>query len=383
MATIQKPENLPSGALGQVKLDPLESPTIPSRYYTDQKLYDQEIKHIHLKSWCYVGHICDVSETGMYFTDTIGGQPIVVVRGDDDVVRAFYNVCQHRGHELVQGAGRLKSKALVCPYHAWMFRLDGTLHSARMTQEVKGFDKARFSLKGINIAFAGGLIFVNLDKDCKPFDEEMAGFAENFEKFRPESKDFIVAERLNYDIKANWKLVYENFSEAYHIPIAHPQLSKVLEQEMEEFVTQDRWTFNRFKSKTGFPGFELEAGSPYYAWQAWPHFAALSLPGSCNLVVLRMSPDGIGRCAERVDIYTLPSETENSKLYAVRDLFMHMFNIEDIGIVESVQRGISSNGYDQGRYVCDEANSWFIEVQLHWFHMKILAALENVDGAVA
>ena len=163
-------------------------------------------------------------------------------------------------------------------------------------------------------------------------------------------------------------MVYDNFSEAYHIPVAHPKLALVLEQEMVEFREEKRWTFNRFKSKQGFPGLELEYGSPYYAWQAWPHLCMLSLPGSENLIVLRMAPDGVGACAERVDIYTPAGESErHPKLQAVRDLFMDMFNIEDISIAESVQRGLSSMGYDQGRYVCDPSTSWFSEIQLHWF----------------
>jgi len=219
------------------------------------------------------------------------------------------------------------------------------------------------------------MIFVNIDQHCAPFDEEMAGFAENIETFLPTANKFIVAERLHYDIKANWKTVVDNFSEAYHIPICHPQLSKVLEQEMEELKAERRWTFNRFKSKEGFPGFEIEKNSPYYAWQAWPHFCALSLPGSNNLIVLRMAPNGVGRCAERVDIYTPEGETDNPGLHAVRDLFMHMFNVEDIAIVESVQQGLESMGYDQGRYICDENDSWFTEFQLHWLHMQVLEAL--------
>ncbi|MGE0212047.1 MAG: aromatic ring-hydroxylating dioxygenase subunit alpha [Parvibaculaceae bacterium] len=375
--TTARTPHLPAGNRGRVTLDPLSSPTLPSRYYTDVALYREEMRKVHQRSWCYVGHVSDVREPGMYFTDMVGEQPILVVRGQDGEVRAFYNVCQHRGHELLKGAGRLKTKGISCPYHAWLYRLDGTLAAAPMTGELKGFDKTDFKLKPVSLGIAAGLIFVNLDSDCGPFEIEMQGFGRNIESFLPGIADWVVAERLHYDIKANWKVVVDNFSEAYHIPIAHPQLSKVLEQEMVEFVEQRRWTFNRFKSKEGFPGLELTPGSPYYAWQAWPHLCMLSLPGSDNLVVLRMAPDGIAACAERVDIYTPAGAAENDpKLLAVRDLFMHMFNIEDIGIVESVQRGLSSLGFDQGRYVCDEKTSWFSEIQLHWFHMQVLDAMD-------
>ena len=368
--------SLPSGDRGQVTLDASTSPTLPSRYYTDFEIFRAEMRQIHRKSWCYVGHVCDVAQPGMYFTDIVAEQPVLVVKGHDGVIRAFYNVCQHRGHELLKGAGQLKTKGMTCPYHAWLYRLDGGLAAAPMTEHLKNFDKAQFGLKEIAIGLAAGLIFINLDPDCTAFEEEMGGFDENIETFLPHVAGWVVAERLHYSIKANWKVVVDNFSEAYHIPIAHPQLSRVLEQEMVEFVEQRRWTFNRFKSKQGFPGLELIPGSPYYAWQAWPHLCMLSLPGSSNLVVLRMMPDGVDRCAERVDIYTRAGAAQSDpKLLAVRDLFMHMFNIEDIGIVESVQRGLQSMGFDQGRYVCDDQTSWFSEIQLHWLHLQVLQAL--------
>lgn len=369
-------DHLPAGERGMMSGDPLASPTLPSRFYTDEAIYRAEMHAIHRKSWCYVGHVSDVAEPGMYFTDTVGEQPLFVVRDAAGNVGAFYNVCQHRGHELLRGRGRLLTKGISCPYHAWLYRLDGSLAAAPMTAQLPGFDRARFGLKPIALAVAAGLIFVNLDPDHDPFGEELKGFGENLLSFLPGLERWVVAERLNYAIKANWKVVVDNFSEAYHIPVAHPQLSKVLEQEMVEFVEEKRWTFNRFKSKAGFPGLELEPGSPYYAWQAWPHLCMLSLPGSDNLVVLRMAPDGVAACAERVDIYTPVGTAEKDpKLLAVRDLFMHMFNIEDIAIVESVQRGLQSQGFDQGRYVCDSANSWFSEIQLHWFHMQVLDAL--------
>jgi choline monooxygenase len=127
------PLDLPDGERGAFTLDPMTSPTLPSRYYTDEAIYRAEMRQIHQKSWCYAGHVCDVAEPGMYFTDTVGEQPILVVKGQDGKVRAFYNVCQHRGHELVKGRGKLKTKGVSCPYHAWMFRLDGSLAAAPMT----------------------------------------------------------------------------------------------------------------------------------------------------------------------------------------------------------------------------------------------------------
>jgi choline monooxygenase len=370
-------KNLPEGNRGSFSADPLDSPTLPSRYYTDNEIYQRELTHLHQKTWCYVGHISDVAEARSYFTDTVAHQPVVVIKGDDAVIRAFFNVCQHRGHELLKGRGKL-GKGLSCPYHAWMYNLEGALVRAPYTEQLAGFDKSQYSLRTLPIAFAAGLIFVNLDPECDPFEAEMAEFGPSISKQIPDIEQYVAAYRLHYDINANWKTVVDNFSEAYHIPVAHPQLAKVLDQGMDEFQEEYRWSYILYRSRTGFEGLELEQGSPYIAWQAWPYLCMLSLPGSENLIVLRMAPNGVDRCAERVDIYTPQGEGENDKnLIAVKDLFINMFNQEDIAIVESVQRGMSSLGYDQGRYVCDAAESWFSETLLHGFHMQVLEALEE------
>ena len=367
---------LPAGERGRFERDPLRSPTLPSRYYTDEAIHRRELTHIHQRCWTWVGHLSDAAEPGEFFTDDIAGQPIVVVHGEDGVVRAFFNVCQHRGHLLLEGRGKLNKAGIVCPYHAWIYAADGQLRSARLTDDVPGFDRAEFSLKALPIAFAAGLVFVNLDRDCEPFETDMAGFGPSIEKHLPEVTRFTAAWRLHYDIKANWKVVVDNFSEAYHIPIAHPQLAKVLDQGMDEFQEEYRWSYILYRSRAGFTGLELEPGSPYLAWQAWPHLCMLSLPGSKNLIVLRMAPNGVGACAERVDIYAPPGAPVPN-LVALKKLFMDMFQLEDMALVESVQRGLASLGFDQGRYVCDPAESWFSETLLHGFHKQVLEALEH------
>jgi len=375
-------DSLPSGERGKFRADPLDSPTLPSRYYTDVELYQRELSAIHYRSWCYVGHVTDLDEPRSYFTDRVADQSIFVMRGHDDAVHAFFNVCQHRGHQLLEGRGKL-GKGISCPYHAWLYNLDGTLARAPHTETLANFDKTEFRLKEIPVAISAGLIFVNLDPHCAPYDDDMDGFGQSIEQQIPDIGQFVAADRLHYDINANWKAVVDNFSEAYHIPVAHPQLARVLDQGMDEFQEEYRWSYIRYRSRSGFEGLELEPGSPYIAWQAWPHLCMLSLPGSENLIVLRMAPNGVERCAERVDIYTPAGDAEKDpKMLAVRDLFMNMFNQEDIAIVESVQRGFHSLGYDQGRYVCDAEESWFSEVLLHGFHMQVLAALDAIDNAV-
>lgn len=364
---------LPEGERGRFSENHLQSVTLPSRYYTDEGIYRLEMERIHQRSWCYVGHVSEVAEPGQYVTDYIAEQPVVIVRGRDGVIRAFFNVCQHRGHELLKGKGKIGG-GIVCPYHAWFYEHDGTLRKARLTEHIANFDKSDYNLRALPIVSAAGLLFVNIDKDCRPFATEMDGLSETIYKHLPDIEDYVSVYNLTYDINANWKIVVDNFAEAYHIPVAHPQLAKVLNQGLDEFREEKRWSYFLYNCREGYEGLELEPGSPYIAWMGWPHLSMLSLPGSKNLLVLRMAPNGVDRCLERVDIYA-PRGPVDPKLDAVKELFMDNFNQEDIAIVESVQRGISSLGFDQGRYVCDPDDSWFSEVPLHTFHTQVLEAL--------
>lgn len=368
---------LPSGERGAFTVDHLDSPTLPSRYYTDDDIHRRELQRIHYRSWCYAGHVGDLARPRDYFTDTIAGQPIVILRDGGGEIRAFFNVCQHRGHELLKGRGSL-GPGITCPYHAWFYDLSGALRNAPHTDTLARFDKSRFGLRAIPLAISAGLIFVNLDPGCDPFDTGMEGFEETVTGHLPDIASFVAVERLHYSIGANWKVVVDNFAEAYHIPVAHPELARVLDEALDEFREEERYSYFLYRSRAGFEGLDIEAGQPYVAWMAWPHLNMLSLPGSKNLIVLRMLPDGPQGCAERVDILAPPGPVDPN-LQAIRSLFIDHFNRQDIEIVESVQRGLASLGYDQGRYVCDPGDSWFSEVPLHTFHMQVLEALGGDD----
>ena len=149
----------PVGERGAFRTNHLESLTLPSRYYTDDAIYRRELHAVHYRSWCYVGHVSDIPRPRDYFTDIIAGQPIFVMRDRNSEIRAFFNVCQHRGHELLKGRGSLKV-GIACPYHAWFYNLDGTLRNAPHTETVANFDRAQFSLRAVNVAQSAGLLFV-------------------------------------------------------------------------------------------------------------------------------------------------------------------------------------------------------------------------------
>lgn len=365
----------PRGDGGAFTSDASRSWTLPSRYYTDEAIARQEQARIFQRSWCYVAHQSELAEPGSYLTDRVAGQPIVVLRDREGVLRAFYNVCRHRAHLLLKGCGKLKPAGITCPYHAWTYAFDGRLKAARLTDDVPDFDKADFPLRPLGVAVLAGLVFVHLDPEAPSLESEVPGFAATLTAHLPELPWFRLASRIEFDIKANWKVCVDNFSEAYHIPVAHPELARLHGGKPEPSVTGERFACWRNVGRSSYAGFPVAENAPYLSWTLWPHHCLLSLPGTPQLVVLRMTPAGAGRCLERADILA-PADASPEVLAKIKVLFAETFNPEDIAIVESVQQGLASLAYDQGRYVVDRADSWFSESALHRFHSQVLAALE-------
>jgi choline monooxygenase len=365
----------PEGERGAFSDDALVSWTLPSRYYTDAGIHQRELAAIFRRAWCYVGHETDLGAPGSYFTDEVAHQPIALIRGRDGGIRAFFNVCQHRGHLLLRGRGTLAA-SVVCPYHAWSYDLDGGLKNAPMTDGVAGFDKGRFRLRSLPVTVVGGLIFVNLDGTARALEEEAPGFRESLVESLPRLPGFAAVDRMEFEIAANWKVVVDNFSEGYHIPVAHPALAKLHGRRTITAAVGDKFGFFRGVGRTSFDEFAVKPDEPYLTWWLWPNLCMLSLPGSEHLIVLRMMPDGPNRCRERADIYA-PACGSTPNLDVVKRLFAEKFNREDVAIVENVYRGLSSLGYDQGRYVVDKSDGWYSESGLHRFHLQVLRALEE------
>lgn len=364
----------PTGERGAFNAEAGRSPTLPSRFYFDAGIHRRELTAIFHRGWCYVGHRSQLANSGDYLVAPVADQCIFLLRDEDGDIRAFFNVCQHRGHELLQGAGSLR-KNILCPYHAWCYGFDGSLKRAPNTENMHDFDTAHFALKPVRLAECGGLLFANLDPDADDFEQQYPGLDETFTECLPSLEQYGIARQFDYEIAANWKIVVDNFSEGYHIPVAHRQLSQVLDSAGGNRGRQEaRYAFFESRSKAGYEGYRVEPGSPYRSWTLWPNTCLLSLPGCENLIVIRMAPAGVEVCAEHIDVLT-PRAQVSPELEAIAELFTSQFNAEDIAIVESVQRGLKSLGYDQGRYVVDADDGWYSESGLHRFHRQILEAL--------
>lgn len=152
--------------------NPEEAFTLPANFYTQAAVFEHEKEAIFAKSWICVGHRSEVAEKNAYITRQVIGESIIVVRGRDDVLRAFYNVCPHRGHQLLEGSGKAKN-VITCPYHAWTFKLDGELAHARNCENVVNFDKENSTLVQLRVEEYAGFIFINMDMEAGSVEDQL------------------------------------------------------------------------------------------------------------------------------------------------------------------------------------------------------------------
>jgi Rieske 2Fe-2S family protein len=200
------------------------SRTLPGNYYTSPEIFQAELEHIFFERWLVVGRAEQVPQAGDYFLVSIGLESIIVVRDRQGQVNAFYNVCRHRGVRIcTQETGRFPA-SIQCPYHAWTYGLDGKLIGAPLMDEVLEFDKSDYPLQAVNLVEWQGFLLINLSRKPLPFEEAYAPVLEKFSDWSlPELR---IVKRIDYEVKANWKLVIQNYSECYHCPLIHPELAR-------------------------------------------------------------------------------------------------------------------------------------------------------------
>jgi Rieske 2Fe-2S family protein len=217
----------PSGRTARVDLSATlrpfaEARTLPAECYVSEDVFRVEQAELFSKMWLCVGRTADIPEPGDWFAHEIVGDSVIVMRGADGDVRALYNVCRHRGARLLdEPSGRGLSR-ITCPYHAWSYRLDGTLNVVPKMAE--GFRREDFGLVPVRVGIYEGFIFLNLDPQAEPLEQYLRELPD-WTRFR--MADLRCGRRATYDIAANWKLIAENYSECYHCPGVHPQLFRI------------------------------------------------------------------------------------------------------------------------------------------------------------
>jgi Rieske 2Fe-2S family protein len=197
---------------------------LPREAYVDAQVFDWELRNI-FSGWTCVGHASDIASVGAQRAVGSGANGVLLVRSETGEVRAFANVCRHRGHELLACGETTKKRSIICPYHSWSFRLDGALRNAPGFRDAADFEPGQFGLTELRLVDWHGWLFVDPSARDADFAGHVAGLDDVIGPYRPE--DLTIVDRHSYELAANWKVIVENYQECYHCPTIHPELSRV------------------------------------------------------------------------------------------------------------------------------------------------------------
>jgi Rieske 2Fe-2S family protein len=199
--------------------------TLPGRYYVAPEIFAEEHERIFTRRWLCVGREDRVPQPGDYFLQQVGHESIIVLRDRGGALRAYYNVCRHRGTRLCEERSGRLSETIQCPYHAWTYALDGRLIGAPSSGDIEGFSKTDYPLHKVSVESWEGFLFINLADEPEPFAQAYARLMGRFSRFN--LPNLAVARTIEYDVRANWKLLFQNYSECYHCGPVHPPLAKI------------------------------------------------------------------------------------------------------------------------------------------------------------
>jgi glycine betaine catabolism A len=198
---------------------------LPPEVYRDPDVLAWELEHFFAQSWVCVGRAEDTESPGALFTAQVGPESVLVIRGEDEVVRGFFNVCQHRGTRLVTDDHRSEPGPIVCPYHSWTYDTDGRLRAAQHMTGTARFDKSEYGLEPVAIELFDGWAFVNVSGTAGSLPSFLGDFPQRIERFGCAS--LRRGAFREYEVAANWKVLSENYHECYHCPTIHPDLARI------------------------------------------------------------------------------------------------------------------------------------------------------------
>jgi phenylpropionate dioxygenase-like ring-hydroxylating dioxygenase large terminal subunit len=208
---------LDPNAYAAVRKPLLEAETLPPACYTAREFYQREVSNIFLKCWNLIGRAEYVKNPGDYFTLSLVGVSLIIMRGDDGRIRAFINSCRHRGAKLLEGEGHCK--AIRCPYHSWLYSTRGDLRASNGMQDTRNFDPSAFGLTEVKLEAWSGFLFVNLDPQSASLRDYLGDLDSYTQSY--EFETMVTVKRKDFTVRTNWKSYIENSMENFHLPTVH------------------------------------------------------------------------------------------------------------------------------------------------------------------
>jgi choline monooxygenase len=352
-----------------------DASTIPGPWYVDARIAELENKTVFSQTWQMVGRVDQVEKPGQFVTATVAGEPIVVVRGNDGVLRGFFNVCRHHAAAVVtEPCGQ--AALLHCPYHGWNYGLDGSLKGMPEFDGVKNFERQQNGLLPVRTETWEKFIFINLDPGAESLKEFLGGLVRRVAPLGVSKLHYF--DSRTYDIHCNWKVFVDNYLDGgYHVPHLHKGLSSVLDYKEYTIENEDRYCLQSSpmvsSDEDAATGATRKGDRAWYFWQ-YPNLMINCYEGymDTNLVI----PIDVDHCRVIFDFY-FGDISEKSQPYNQQSVAVGArVQDEDLGICEAVQRGLKSRAYGAGRLsVRREAGE-------HLFHRLLAADLKaGLKGA--
>jgi len=322
--------------------------TLPYSWYTDPEILRREQERIFRPSWQYAGHLGQLPEPGTFFAARAAHVPVVVTRAKDGELRAFLNVCRHRGFPLAEGEGRRET--LQCPYHAWTYGLDGSLRAAPRSDEEPDFDACEHGLVAVAVGTWGPFVFVNAGSEPEPLADALGSMPAQVAELGLDVDTLVHTTRWETELDANWKIICENFLECYHCQVAHPALAEVLDVSAEAYAlsTEGRLSSQRGPIReSGRDKMRLDGELPRSQFHfLWPNLTVNIFPGRPNISIGPVAPVSPGRTYRFLDYFFGPDVDQSwiDELMALDDQVGH----EDRTLVEGVHRGVASGVLEHG-----------------------------------
>jgi Rieske 2Fe-2S family protein len=339
-------------------------PTLPGSYYTDPDIFRQEQERVFEAMWFCAVRAADIPSPGKFRTVQIGRESVLVSRARDGAVKAFLNICRHRGAKLcVDDEGEVK-RAFQCPYHAWTYSLDGKLIAAPNLTKMPDIDRVEYGLINVHVREWLGYVWVCLADTPPSFEDDVIGActerlgdASAIEHY--DVANLSVGRRIVYDVKANWKLIVENFMECYHCATIHPELTEVLPEFTEGLAAQyyvghgaefgseiQGFTVDGSSGLDRIPGVTDDQDRRYYAITVKPQVFINLVPD--HVILHRMFPLAADRTVVECDWLYLPSVVESGKDVSRSVELFHRVNEQDFEACERCQPAMSSRAYAKG-----------------------------------
>jgi phenylpropionate dioxygenase-like ring-hydroxylating dioxygenase large terminal subunit len=375
---------IPVKSVDWVETAPERALTLPARYFYDDEIFKAERERIFYPGWHCIGHVNELSDPGQFLTFDIFDQSIVALRGDDGVIRSFYNVCQHRGNRLLEDRRGKLGSVIRCGYHSWCYGRDGHLKSAPRSERLPDFDRRDYGLKPVRSEILGSFVFVNFDPEAVPLGEMAPGAERMIDQYLPDIGAMKLIEETDVVVPANWKVIMDNSIEGYHFarsgPV-HKHLAALIEFKKYKLEAQGKWWTYIGPPKAGI-------GSAYGApldgatWQTdwffnigiWPNTTFYCFPFADICGTFIMIPLAPEKSLLRFGYYgpnrPMPEVTKACIKWMNEEL-----GPEDIQLNVTQQRGLRSFGYNQGRYLIDPERSNESEHLVHHFHTLVHQAV--------